>query len=376
MKFFFIKQGWPTFLIGLFLGIFLLYLFLPNNSSEIRFEELALGKENKTVMADFNEKRIHCSGLSDIDLCLRGYNVNDDPLPVIIWLGNSQLHAINQYHAGDETAALQIHKELKKYNFYTLTFSQPNANLQEHYLLLAYLLDHFQIKTLILPIVFDDLREDEVRPDLQTILNDQAYKDKINKTLTGKNLISKFNNQDLAGNDSIVSEDILNNSFENQLNEKLSKIWPLWREREILRGTLFGKLYNLRNSILGITASTTRRMIKGPYFKNINAYKDILNLALENKLEVLVYVPPIRNDIKIPYDIAEYENFKKEIKDIAGEYKVNFISFENLIPPEFWGKKKSTSLKDEDEVDFMHFQAKGHSLLAEAVYLEISKFSN
>ena len=120
---------------------FLLYLILPNNSSEIRFEEFGLGKENKTVLADFNKQRIHCSDPSDIDLCLRGYNTNDDPLPVIIWLGNSQLHVINQYSAGDETAALQIHRELKKHNIYTLTFSQANANLQEHYLLLAYSLE-------------------------------------------------------------------------------------------------------------------------------------------------------------------------------------------------------------------------------------------
>jgi hypothetical protein len=373
MKFFFVKQGWLTFLIGLLIGIILLYLFLPNNSSEIRFEELALGKENKTVMADFNKKRIHCSGLSDIDLCLRGYNANDYPSPVIIWLGNSQLHAINQYRAGDETAALQIHRELKKDNFYTLTFSQPNANLQEHYLLLTYLLNHFPIKKLILPIVFDDLREDEVRQDLQTILNDQTSKDKINKTLTGKNLISKFNNQNLVGNDSGVSKDILHNSFENLLNKKLSEIWPLWNERENLRGTLFAKLYNLRNYILGINASTTRRMVKGIYVKNINAYKDILNLALENKLEVLVYVPPIRNDIKIPYDIIEYEDFKKEIKDIAEEYKVNFISLENLVSAEFWGKKKSTTLNHEDEVDFMHFQANGHRLLAESILKELLK---
>jgi hypothetical protein len=373
MKLSFFNQNWLSTLIGIFLGIFLLNYFFSDNKKQIRLDELALGKDNKAVLANFEGKRIHCGDTSDLHLCLKGYKSSNVELPVTLWLGNSQLHAINQYHAGDETAALQIHKELKKHNFYTLTFSQANANLQEHYLLLAYLLDQFQIKTLILPIVFDDLREDEVRPDLQTILNDQAYKDKINKTLTGKNLISKFNNQDLAGNDSIVSEDILNNSFENQLNEKLSKSWPLWREREILRGTLFAKLYNLRNSILGITASTTRRMIKGFYVKNINAYKDILNLALDNKVEVLVYIPPIRNDIKIPYDILEYENFKKEIKDIAGEYKVNFISFENLVPPEFWGKKKSTSLKDEDEVDFMHFQAEGHRLLAKAMYLEISK---
>ena len=114
-------------------------------------------------------------------------------------------------------------------------------------------------------------------------------------------------------------------------------------------------------------------MIKGKYINNRNAYQDILNLALDNKVEVLVYIPPIRSDIKIPYELTEYNNFKKEIKDIAEEYKIHFTSLENLVPSEFWGKKASTSLRGESEVDFMHFQAEGHRLLAEAIFLEISK---
>ena len=98
-----------------------------------------------------------------------------------------------------------------------------------------------------------------------------------------------------------------------------------------------------------------------------------MNLALDNKVEVVVYIPPIRSDIKIPYNLTEYNNFKKEIKDIAEEYQVNFNSLENIVPSEFWGRKTSTSLRGEDEVDFMHFQAEGHRLLAEAIFLEIKK---
>ena len=93
----------------------------------------------------------------------------------------------------------------------------------------------------------------------------------------------------------------------------------------------------------------------------------------ENEIEVATYITPIRNDIKIPYKISEYKIFKKEIEDIAKNYKTYFTSLENLVPSEFWGTKASTSLKEEDEVDFMHFQAEGHRLLAEAIFLSISK---
>jgi len=367
------NQNRLSILIGLLMAIFLLNFFLPNKDLEVLFEEFALGKNTKTSKALVENKKIHCSDLKDLSLCIEGYKIDNKNSSVIIWLGNSQLHAINQYRPGDETAAPQIHRFLKDHNFYTITLSQPNANLQEHYLLFAYLLDHFPIKTLILPIVFDDMREDEIRPYIKSALKDQTSYKRINETLTGKNLISRFNDKDLAGNESNVLGETMQNSFENLIDEGLGEIWPLWNKRDALRGKLFGNLYLLRNSIFRIKATTGRKMIRGRYVKNRNAYQDILNLALDNKVETLVYIPPIRNDIKMPYDLTEYNNFKKEIKNIAEEYKVYFTSLENLVPSEFWGRKASTSLKGKEEVDFMHFQADGHRLLAEAIFLEINK---
>ena len=361
-----------SILIGLLMGIFLLNIFLPKKGSQIHLEEFALGKNTKTLMASAGNKKIHCSDLKDLNLCIEGYKIDRNNSPVILWLGNSQLHAINQYQLGNETAAPQIHRILKEYNFYTLTLSQPNANLQEHYLLFAYLLDRLPLKTLILPIVFDDMRENQIRTDIQSVLKDQASYKRINETLLGKSLISRFNDKDLADNKSNVLKDTKQTEFENLLDEKLGNIWSLWTKRDIFRGELLGKLYLLRNSVFGIKATTTRKIIKGSYVKNINAYQDILKLALDNKIKVLVYIPPIRNDIKIPYDVKEYNSFKNEIKNIAEEYKVYFTSLEDLVPSEFWGRKASTNLKGDEEVDFMHFQAEGHRLLAEAIFLEIS----
>ena len=216
------------------------------------------------------------------------------------------------------------------------------------------------------------MRENKITKDIKSVLKDQASFKRINLTLSGKSLISRFKYNNLDENKSNFLKDTKQTEFEDLLDEQLGNIWPLWNKREILRGELFGKLYLLRNSIFGIKATTTRKMIRGNYFKNIHAYQDILKLASDNKVKVLVYIPPIRNDIKIPYNFKEYNNFKNEIKNIAEEYKVYFTSLEDLIPSEFWGRKASTNLKKDEEVDFMHFQVEGHRLLAEAIFLEIS----
>ena len=81
-------------------------------------------------------ERVHCGDLSDLNICIDSYKNTNDKMPVILWLGNSQLHAINQPQPNDEVSPLILHKKLKKFGTYTLTFSQPNANLQEHFLFL------------------------------------------------------------------------------------------------------------------------------------------------------------------------------------------------------------------------------------------------
>ena len=70
-----------------------------------------------------------------------------------MWLGNSQLHAINDYRDGQKTSPMIFFKKAKKQKQYVLSLSQPNANLQEHLILTAHLVEKLPIEYLILPIV-------------------------------------------------------------------------------------------------------------------------------------------------------------------------------------------------------------------------------
>ena len=81
-------------LIGLFMGIILLYLFSPSKNSKKVLEEFALGQNTKTLKGSVEGKIVHCSDLKDLSGCINGYKSNIKKNPVIIWLGNSQLHAI------------------------------------------------------------------------------------------------------------------------------------------------------------------------------------------------------------------------------------------------------------------------------------------
>ena len=93
----------PLF-IGFIASIIILNYFSPNDSEDkINFDELALGKDTMLSTAQVDNTQVHCHDLEDASHCIDGYNkiskdINND---VVLWLGNSQLHAINQMKPGD-----------------------------------------------------------------------------------------------------------------------------------------------------------------------------------------------------------------------------------------------------------------------------------
>ena len=173
---------------GTVVSIVLLYFVLKGDEVDKKFDELALGGENTAVVGQVNKLKVHCHDFNDADECFRGYADSGKGNDVVLWLGNSQLHVINQMLAGEELSSVLLHKKLYLDNKYLLTFSQPNANLQEHYLLFESLSNSLPVSTLILPVVFDDLRDTGVRDGLRDAF-DNEVKNSLQSTKIGLQLI-------------------------------------------------------------------------------------------------------------------------------------------------------------------------------------------
>jgi len=107
------------------------------------------------------------------------------------------------------------------------------------------------------------------------------------------------------------------------------------------------------------------------YTMNLQALEAILTSAIEKDIEVLLYIVPLRSDVKVPYDLVQYNKFKVKIRDVAQKFDVKFKNYEKLVPTKNWGTKESTTLNGDQEIDFMHFQAGGHKLLASALCKEL-----
>ena len=352
-------------LIGL--GVFFIALYpFTYTGDETNFDELALGKETQIYRATYQGVPIHCNDLSESVACLEGWR-NRGGHNVILWLGNSQLHAINQMKPIDVNAVQILRGKLAKNGNELLAFSQPNANLQEHYLLFEYLKGQLPISTLLLPVVFDDTRENGLRDGLVEALAEQDVVDELKKTTIGLEILAE-NKSLKAGGDLAGLNDTPQMAVEAGLTTWLTEHWSLWEARPQMRGEIFRNLYVWRNSIFGINAQSKRKKIPGRYVKNLAAVEATLQSSLENNIHVILYIVPLRSDVESPYLAREYVDFKKDLALLASKNNAVFANLDDLVPGSLWGRKDTTSANGEVELDFMHFQAGGHLLLADAMF--------
>ncbi|MFM7857050.1 MAG: hypothetical protein ACKO96_35280, partial [Flammeovirgaceae bacterium] len=129
------------------------------------------------------------------------------------------------------------------------------------------------------------------------------------------------------------------------------------------------------NTVLGINASTVRRMIPQRWANNMQALQQLSTGCILNATKMIIYIPPIRSDAKLPYDKKEYEDFKITVKQVADDKPewIHFKNYEKIVPNELWGYKAATNLKADREVDYMHFQYSGHKIMKDSLQVLLTE---
>ena len=349
-------------LVGFCLALSLLAFRYVGRTTDFG-DAAAMGVQTISVFASIGNYPIHCQAGSEVENCLRGIETRRVKNQVI-WFGNSQLHAINQYHQGEQNAPALLFAKLAQREVDLVTFSQGNANLQEHYVMFEYLRSRIHPKQIILPVVFDDLREDGLREEIADLFRDNKFRNFLSESDFGRHLAAKYGPREVQENPSLTPQDYV----EAKLNDVLLKSFPIWAARPEMRGDIFVALYRLRNTVFGITPETKRKMIPGRYADNMAALEALLKSASKAGISVLVYVAPVGvNKGERPYVDSEYQRFKVEAEILAKRYGSKYRNLEDLIPEVLWGQKDSTSSTNAAELDFMHFTSAGHVVLADSI---------
>jgi hypothetical protein len=167
-----------------------------------------------------------------------------------------------------------------------------------------------------------------------------------------------------AGGDFAALDGTLQQPVEAALVGWLDKRVPLWAERARTRTAIVLDLYRMRNAVLGIESSTVRRAIPGRQALNLAAADALLRDAAERGITTVVYLAPLRGDVRPRHVPSEYEAFRREAAALALRNHAHFADLAAAIPVAAWG----SGLDEEGrESDVQHFGAEGHRVLADAV---------
>lgn len=328
------------------------------------FDKVALGDQTTAVYGSYQGGKIFCGQIDEVPQCLgpaRERNLKTR----IVWLGNSQLHAINQLKSGDRTAPVLLAEQLRPKGVEVQAFSLPNSSLSEMLMIWSVYSSDHHINTLVVPLFLDDMREQQVRPLLRAALNNPQVAADLNSSATARQIVARL--PDPIEEEQPTSRQSMQEHSEEAITNVLQRCCGFQTMREKARGQIDIMAVLLRNWAFGITAQTVRPVLPEAYQQNRAALEDMLKRAQAVGTRVILYIPPLRQDYAPPYDMAEYRRFKTDTRTLAGRYGAQWIDADNIVPGRYWGTKASTTLGGKPELDFMHFQEPGHVALAKRI---------
>ena len=261
-------------LVGVIFGL----AVMSSYENKTDFGDAALGKGTVSYFhKDKSGNSIHFLPKNSYNDFLNGLSIYSS-YPKILFLGNSQSHSINQKELNDNTLTGYLYESFISDSILFFASSIPNANLQEHYLLSQFFFDSISnIETLLLPVFFDDFREDGIRESYFGDFSKSLYQIAENNSLA-KRINSKLEiwQQKIKSNSNDTTASIENNDFtalnkttqdvvERKLNDVLYRKFNFWQNRQQIRGEFFTTLYLSRNTAFGISAQTTRKKITSRY---------------------------------------------------------------------------------------------------------------
>lgn len=344
----------------------LLVLEYVRQNLVFKLDQAALGTMTQSKLGDAAAGgRVHCTEL-ETRPCLVSWATAGKPKS-IFWIGNSQLHGINRMHDADKTAVMAVHDALRPKGLFVTGYSLPNISVPEEAAIAHLYARAFDPKVIIIPAVFNGMRGGGVRDSVLPLLHGRAAIDQLRGTAVAE-VLRPIAREDLKPTG--TADQSTASRVEAHLESGLSTIWPLWHDRNEIRGLIDYSMYVAEHTIFGVNAQTKRSLISTGYYRQMKTLEELVVDMRGQGRDVILYVPPYRQDIAGPYIPAEYARFKAALAALAARHGAHYADLDGLVDGPQWGLVKDPLFGTLD-YDFMHFTAKGHARLASAMQREL-----
>jgi hypothetical protein len=366
-----------AFVVAVALGLVVVWWLFSGEGRNFEAAGLGINTTTHEDSLHYGNRRIVCVSIDDLDRCLASLPPSESRKR-ILWLGWSQLYAINDYHAGDRTAPSLVAERLEPAGVDLIALAMPNINPREELLVYEYVRRRIRLGGLILPAWLQGMKQEGIRPTWQAALADPDVRAALASLPSGASILASIPVESKSAQDiaqSAPSEHVptTQERVERRLTAGLGDMFPLWRVRgqaqgQIQLALLDGKrqLLRLRNLALGTRAEKWVNVVPPVrYAINMQAWTDLVGAARHDGLAVLVYVPPRPQGGQFPFDAALYGAFKAECERVAHASGADFANVEDSVADGLWGEIDNGA--GEIVTDFNHFTAVGHAQMAGAV---------
>jgi hypothetical protein len=288
--------------------------------------------------------------------------------PVALWLGASQLHAVNRYHPGDQIAVYYANERAlaRGSQLAYVQVSMGNANLNE--LLGVYLTlraANLVPQHLIVAMTYDDLREIGIRAIVLSTLPEITDTD-VERWGAGLQSLRAARALRDAQPEPVrrtVTTDTPQEALETLLVRNLQIWWPPYALRNTLRARVILESQIALSRVMGHLAQ--RRVPPIPpdlETWNEEALASLLRIAREDGVGILLYKPPHpQRPGPFYHDRAAYDKFFQDLERASQQQGFRYRDLETIVPVDEWG------VTNEGRPDVFHFTDRGHRRLGEAI---------
>lgn len=379
-------------IIGIIVGVSI-FSYSASKQRDFHPEDFGLGLNTQTRIGMDRDKLISVTGNGDQlklfipQIITRFKELKSEGKKVALWLGASQLHAINR-KAEDDRLAVEFANQLSIDHSDSIAYLQvstPNANF--HDLLILYQLfrqEELKPDWLIVALVYDDLRENPIQKFLLELLK-PLPKEVLSNYSVAMHEIQKEINANLNSDakhqvvERTVTHGTLQEKIEHYLISLLNQYLPGYQYRDKLQSKI-SILVTTLVSLAAIEVSlikyrkhsddSQRYPDIAPHLIdwNKNALKEIIEISKSDSTNLLLYRQPIRPTTGAFYHNRQlYQEFFDQLSNQVDNKSTYYLDLESIVESQDWG------ITNLGEPDVFHFTVRGHYLLGNAIYKFISE---
>ena len=354
------------------LGGVLLFSVLATATADFVADDVGLGLNTVAFTEEVDGRRI--SGpFRDVPLVRETFAAyRAEGRPVVLWLGASQLYAVN--HPGPDArlavAFAQDAASARGSDSAYLMTASPNSNLHEILcMLLAYRQQGLRPDALVLGFTYDDLKEPGIRDTALELL--QLPFDEETKALCGPaaaHIVRAAAAEEDAEADTAPIERTATagtpqERLEDALVETLDTHWEAYSHRATLRARAITAWKTPVTRLAFTVLERPKQLVPDDMRAwNESAFDALLALPAAHDVPLFINKAPHRPDARAFFhDRQAYDTAHAELRDRSREAGAAWNDFETLVPAELWG------MTNEGAPDVFHFRVEGHRLLGGAV---------